>query len=202
MSYGKINGRVPRPGNWGRARESSFSKALHNPGSAAWTTANLSGLLTVLYPFPYISGNPELVEQWNAMIERFAGRPVQFVLVTGEKDSTLLPFLEEHPIGGWVLQDPDGATGRAYGLEMPEAIIIGADRLIVGFDHGILPRADVVGAVLANPERSGELLSEGGKQERMPREKGSSSEISRRHMKVHVNFRRIDDNGGNFAAPD
>ncbi len=193
--YGKITSR-PKAGEL--APEVSFSKAPHNPGSAAWTTANLSGQLTVLYPFPYVSANPELVEQWNAMIERFAGRPVQFVLVAGEKDSTLLPFLEEHPIGGWVLQDPDGATGRAYGLEMPEAIIIGADRLIVGFDHGILPRADVVGAVLANPERSGELLSK--EAERMPREEDHRPNFAPSY-EVHI-APAHDDNGGNFAAPD
>jgi len=83
-------------------------------------------------------------------VERFAGRPFQFVLVTGEKDSTLLPFLEEHPIGGWVLQDPRGATGSAYGLERPEPVIIGADRLILGFDHGFESREEVVSAVLAD----------------------------------------------------
>ena len=128
--YGKITSR-PKAGEL--APDVSFSKVLHNPGSAAWSTANLSGQLTVLYPFPYISGNPDLVNKWNALIERFAGKPVQFVLVTGEKDSTLLPFLEKQPIGGWVLHDIDGATGRAYGLEMPAAILIGADRIILGF---------------------------------------------------------------------
>ncbi len=193
--YGKITAR-PKAGEL--APEVSFSKVLHNPGSAAWTTANLSGQLTVLYPFPHLSGNPELVDRWNALIERFAGKPVQFVLVTGEKDATLLPFLKAHPIGGWVLHDPEGATGRAYGLEMPAAIMIGADRLILGFQHGIRPEAEVVSAVLADRERGSALLSKEAR--RMPRPQDHRPDFAPSY-EVHIAPARSE-NGGNFVGMD
>ena len=193
--YGKVTGR-PKAGEL--APEVSFSKVLHNPGSTAWTTANLSGQLTVLYPFPYVSGNAELVDHWNAMVERFAGKPVQFVLVTGEQDATLLPFLEQHTIGGWVLQDLDGATGRAYGLEMPEAILIGADRRILGFDHDVRPREDLVSLVFADHEHGGALLST--EADRMPRPQDHRPDFAPSY-EVHIAPARSK-NGGNFAGTD
>ncbi len=193
--YGKITAR-PKAGEL--APEVSFSKVLHNPGSTAWTTANLSGQLTVLYPFPYVSGNAELVDQWNAMVERFAGKPVQFVLVTGEQDATLLPFLEQHTIGGWVLQDLDGATGRAYGLEMPEAILIGADRRILGFDHDVRPREDLVSLVFADHEHGSALLS--AEADRMPRPQDHRPDFAPSY-EVHI-APAHSDNGGNFAGTD
>jgi len=194
--YGKITSH-PKAGDL--APEISFSQVLHSPGSEAWTTANLSGQVTVLYPFPFVSGNPELVDKWNAMVERFAGKPVQFVWVTDEKDFTLLPFLEEHPIGGWVLQDLEGATGRAYGLERPEPVIIGADRLILGFEHGILPQEDVVGAVLADRESGSALLSK--EAERMPRAEDHRPDFSPSY-EVHISPAHDAQNGGNFAGPN
>jgi len=193
--YGKITSR-PKAGEL--APEVSFSKVLHNPGSAAWSTANLSGQLTVLYPFPYISGNPELVDKWNALIQQFAGKPVQFVLVTGEKDSALLPFLEKQPIGGWVLQDLDGETGRAYGLEMPAAVLIGADRLILGFEPGIRPREDVVSAVLGDRESGSALLS--AEARRMPRPQDHRPNFAPSY-EVHI-APAHSKNGGNFAGSD
>lgn len=193
--YGKITSR-PKAGEL--APEVSFSKVLHNPGSAAWTTANLSGQITVLYPFPYVSGNPELVDKWNAMVEQFAGKPVQFVLVTGEKDATLLPFLEEHPIGGWVLHDPEGATGRAYGLEMPTAILIGADRLILGFGRDVRPSEDVVSAVLADRVSGSAKLS--AEAPRMPRAQDHRPDFAPSY-EVHIAPARSK-NGGNFAGTD
>ena len=193
--YGKITAR-PQAGEL--APEVRFSKVLHNPGSAAWTSANLSGQLTVLYPFPHLSGNTDLVDKWNALIQQFAGKPVQFVLVAGEKDSTLLPFLEQHPIGGWVLHDPEGATGRAYGLEMPAAIMIGDDRLILGFQHGIRPEAEVVSAVLADRRRGSALLSKEAR--RMPRPQDHRPDFAPSHGSSVVAARS--QNGGNFAGMD
>ena len=99
---------------------------------------------------PYVSGNPDAVNEWNALVEQFAGKPVQFAWIAGEDESTLLPFLKEHPVQGWLFHDPDGATGRSYGLELAQPVIVGADRRIVGFDGGFRPRAEVVDAVLEN----------------------------------------------------
>jgi uncharacterized protein (TIGR03435 family) len=143
--FGKITSH-PTAGDL--APEISFAKVLHNAASAPWSSANLNGQVTVLMFLPYVSGNPHVVSEWNALVEKFAGKPVQFMWITDEDESALLPFLQDHPIQGWVFHDPDGATGRSYGLESPQPVIIGADRRIVGFDGGIVPREEVVNAVL------------------------------------------------------
>ncbi len=124
-----------------------FSRVLQ-PADGAWSSAELSGKTTVLVFFPLVSRNPQPMSMWNALVARFAGKPVQFVMITSEKEATLLPWLAQHPLGGLVLYDADGQTGRAYGLEMPDIVYIGADRKIVGFQHGIVPDERTLNAVL------------------------------------------------------
>ncbi len=130
------------------APDLTFTKLLNSPNSGSWSAANLSGTTTVLVFFPLVSRNPQPIALWKAMIERFSNKPVQFVLITSEKESTLLPWLAQHPVGGWVFYDPEGQTGRSYGLEMPVDVFIGPDHRIVGFGHATDPGDRTLNAVL------------------------------------------------------
>ena len=125
-----------------------FSQVLGAPVSGSWSQANLSGHVTVLGFFPDTSHNPEPVAAWNARVDQFAQKHVQFVWITGEKQETLMPALAQHPIKGWVLYDPDGSTAKAFGLDMPVNIYIGPDRKIIGFQVGMIPDEQTVNAVL------------------------------------------------------
>jgi uncharacterized protein (TIGR03435 family) len=120
-----------------RAPDITFTKVLNAPVAGSWSQSNLSGQLTVMAFMPDTSHNLESVTAWNEVVEKFADQPVQFAWITGEDESTLLPWLEEHPISGWVLRDPKGQTGNTYGMEIPTNVIVGADRKIVGFYMGI-----------------------------------------------------------------
>jgi len=51
-------------------------------------------------------------------------------------------------VRGWLLYDPTGSTGRAYGLEMPNTVYVGADRRIIAFSHRVVPRDEELNAVL------------------------------------------------------
>ncbi len=137
----------PKAGDF--APDVTFTQLLSSPDSSSWSSANLSGTTTMLVFFPNISLNPKPMAEWNATIERFAGKPVQFVLITSEKQSTLLPWLAQHPLKGWVLYDPNSQTGRAYGLEQQDSVLIGPDRRIVGFNQETVPDDRTVNAVLA-----------------------------------------------------
>ena len=64
-----------------------------------------------------------------------------------ECECTLSPWLQQHPVKGWVLRDPEGKTGNAYGLELPANVITGADQRIVGFFRGIQEIKDLFQAV-------------------------------------------------------
>ncbi len=199
------------------APEITFSKVLHSPGSSPWEAADLSGQVTVLFPFPYVSANLNLVDEWNALVGQFAGKPVQFAWVAGEEESTLLPFLQEHPLSGWLFHDPEGGTGRAYGLEEPQAIIIGADRTIIGFDRGSpLPSAETINAVLddritiAPPRPTIEqlkTLSESGRvmlgpePQQMPRSEDHRPDFPPSYA-VHIAPANDQLNGGNYAGMD
>ncbi len=81
-------------------------------------------------------------------MDQFADKLVQFVWITGEAESSLGPWLQKHPVNGWVFHDPLGATGGSYGLEDLSAVIIGNDRRIIGFDQMIVPEPDTINAAL------------------------------------------------------
>jgi len=125
-----------------------FSRILNSGSASDWTSDSLSGQLTVLVFFPDTSHNLQSVSRWNALVQQFAGKPIQFAWITGEKESSLLPWLQEHPVKGWVFYDPDGSTDRAYGTEIDAAVIIGADRRIVGFDESLIPDPATLNAAL------------------------------------------------------
>jgi uncharacterized protein (TIGR03435 family) len=130
------------------APDISFARMLSGPGAASWSQTDLTGQMTVVVFYPDTSHNLESVTRWNAVVEKFAGKPVQFVWVTGEKEDRLLPWLNEHPVKGWVFFDPEGKTGKAYGLELPAEVIVGADRKIVGFSRSMSPTEDQLNAAL------------------------------------------------------
>ncbi len=125
-----------------------FTKVLHAPGTAQWTSSNAFSQTTVLVFLPLMSRNPQQVDLWNGLADRFIARSIQLVMVTGEPESTLLPWLAQHPVKGWLLYDPTGSTGRAYGLEMPNTVYVGADRRIIAFSPGFVPRDEELNAVL------------------------------------------------------
>jgi uncharacterized protein (TIGR03435 family) len=130
------------------APDIEFTKVLHGPGTAQWSSANAFSQTTVLVFLPLVSRNPQQVDLWNGLVDRFAARPVQLVLIAQEQESTLLPWLAQHPVNGWLLFDLTGSTGRAYGLEMPNTVYVGADRKIIAFSHGFVPSDEELNAVL------------------------------------------------------
>jgi hypothetical protein len=116
------------------------------PAGGSWNSADFSGKTTVLVFFPLGLAQPSAdsgVECGGRALRWHAG-----AIITSEKESSLLPWLAQHPVSGSVLYDPDGQTGRAYGLEMPDMVYISADHEIVGFQQGIVPDDRTLNAVL------------------------------------------------------
>jgi uncharacterized protein (TIGR03435 family) len=142
--YGPI---TTRPHSGDLAPDLTFTKVLSSPANDSWSPTNLSAQITVLVFMPDTTHNMQIVNLWNAEVEKFAGKPVGFVWITGERESTLMPWLQQHPVKGWVLHDPEGKTGNAYGMEEPVNVIVGADRKIVGFFRGIQEIGDLLQAI-------------------------------------------------------
>ena len=124
------------------APDIAFTQVLSAPGSRQWDQSNLQGQLTILVFSLRPSQNPQIVTLWNKLVDKYADKPVQFLFVSGEPESTLLPWLGQHPIKGWVFQDLDGKTGNAYGLHSPSTVFIGMDGKILGFGFGGFPPQD------------------------------------------------------------
>jgi len=126
-----------------------FEKVLSVPGDEQWNPSKLTGQLTILIFYLNTSRNLQTITLWNSLVDAFAGQPVQFLFISGEEGRTLLPWLSQHPIKGWVFHDPDGETGSAYGLEDPATIYIGTDGKIIGFgEMGFPPQVSQVKAAL------------------------------------------------------
>lgn len=68
-----------------------------------------------------------------ALVEKFGDR-VHFIWIAAEEESSILPWLAQHPMSGSVFSDRTGKTGQAYGLEESAVVFIGADHRILGFD--------------------------------------------------------------------
>src|SRR5262249_39106026 len=84
----------------------SYTKILNAVGGVTtWSTVDFTGKFTVLAFMPDTSHNPQPVARWNSVVDQFAQQGVQFAWITGEKEATLLPWLKEHPIKGWVFYD-------------------------------------------------------------------------------------------------
>jgi peroxiredoxin len=80
----------------------------------------------------------EQIPHWNALVERFRGRPIQFIAVTYEDPDLLATFFKQRPMAGWIALDPARATFKAYGVdEAPQTVLVDAKGLI----HGITPLA-------------------------------------------------------------
>lgn len=193
-----------------------FEKILNSTGPVSWSPANLAGQVTVLAIFPDTSHNLDAISRWNALVEQFAGKAVQFVWITGEDESTLVPWLAEHPLQGWVLHDPKGETGRSYGMEIPSAVIIGADRKIIGFDGAMIPTPETLDAALEGritttpPKRdmaefkafaeSRKVLLQ-AEPYRMPRPDDHKPNFPPSNA-LHVTPSGKDGESGNYAGPD
>jgi len=125
-----------------------FTKILSSEGRAPWSPPDFSQAMTVLMFFPDMSHNLEHVTRWNELAARFSDKPVQFAWITSEKEGTLIPWIEQHPVKGWVLLDAEGITGRSYGMEEPSTAIIGTDGRIIGFGNWTVPEAQTITAAL------------------------------------------------------
>ena len=113
------------------------------------------------------------------------------------------------------MNDLEGRTTRAYGIEMLQPVIIGADGRIAGFDDGMVPREEALDAVLEGrvthspPEptpkafrqfaASGKVLL--APEPRRPRAEDHRPKHSPSET-VHISPASTPNEGGNFAADD
>ncbi len=142
-----VFGQTPMPVKAGdRAPALTFSKIVQN-GTGLGGPQSLVGQITVLNFLPPVSINGDAVKRWNELVEQFADKPLNFVWIAKEKEETLGPFLETHPVRGWMVLDPQDASYKAYGFWGGGGVIIDAQGIIAGFTF-MPPDARQIQAVL------------------------------------------------------
>jgi uncharacterized protein (TIGR03435 family) len=93
-----------------------------------------------------VSPNEQALASWNQLVEQFTGKPVNFVWIANEKQESLLPFLKEHPVRGWMVLDPQEKSYKAYGMDGGDGVLIDTHGTIAGFTSFI--QAEQIQAVL------------------------------------------------------
>jgi hypothetical protein len=114
---------------------------------ASGTPENFIGYSTVLLFLRPVSHNGQAVSAWNKLVEQFAGKPVNFVWIANETEESLIPFLKEHPVHGWMVLDPQDVSYKAYGVEGADGVLIDPRGVISGFTR-LTPTQDQIQAAL------------------------------------------------------
>jgi hypothetical protein len=115
-----------------RAPHLAWTKIVASDPSSG-TPENFIGYTTVLLFLRPVSHNEQTVSAWNKLVGQFAGKPVNFVWIANEKEESLLPFLDKHPLRGWVVLDAQEASYKAYGVEGADEVLIDPHGTISGF---------------------------------------------------------------------
>ena len=75
----------------------------------------------------------EQIPHWNALAEKFKGRPIQFIAIGYEDPELIAAFLQQRPMAGWIALDPAGTTFQAYGAEsVPHTVLVDAKGTVRG----------------------------------------------------------------------
>ncbi|HWQ02971.1 MAG TPA: TIGR03435 family protein [Candidatus Nitrosotenuis sp.] len=76
------------------------------------------------------------IPHWNELVEKFRGRPVEFISISDEEEAVVRKFLAARPIKGWLALDSNRSMKRTYGdgegMAIPSTFVIGPDGIIVG----------------------------------------------------------------------
>jgi uncharacterized protein (TIGR03435 family) len=126
-----------------------WTKILRSGGPGGNVPVSFAGQVTVLAFFPNLSANEKALARWNELVAKFAGQPVNFVMITSEVSPALDTWLEKHPVSGCLLLDPNEETPKAYGVEFAGDTLIGTDGRIAGFTF-MLPDERQIQAVQQN----------------------------------------------------
>ena len=98
------------------APELTLTKIMRSLGDAVWRHENLLGQVTVVVFFPNLSDTTEaFASLWNGLLERFAGKNVQFVLIARDDEVDLERWLRRNPIEGWLMLDSNWDSARRWG---------------------------------------------------------------------------------------
>jgi uncharacterized protein (TIGR03435 family) len=104
----------------------------------------------------------------NELADKFKDKPVQFIAVTGEKESVIKRFLKKTPIDAWIGLGPDGGLGENTPyrvVAVPHTVIIDAHGRIAAITNPFMLSAATIQSCLdgLSGTPAGEQMSETNK---------------------------------------
>lgn len=134
-----------------KAPELSLEKLLQAPEGTEANWDALRGKVVVLEFWGTWCGACILeIPRINELAERFKDEPVQFISVTFEDESTVLPFLKKKAINTWIGLDTDRSMVQSYGVKgWPHTVIVNKEGMISAVTHPAMLTAGILKDVLA-----------------------------------------------------
>ncbi len=129
-----------------RAPSLNWTKVVAS-GSPSGGPQSLLGQITVLLFLRPVSSHEHALLRWNELVQEFAGKPVNFIWIANEQDTSLAPFLKSHHVAGWMVLDSREESYRAYGVEGAAGVLIDSFGTIAGFTF-LTPEQEQIQAVL------------------------------------------------------
>jgi len=143
-AFGALNVGMPPP-------PLTLKQTLQVPAETKVSWEALRGKAVVLefwatWCAPCVAAIPHL----NELAEKYAGKAVQFIAISAEKEEVVARFLTKKPIRAWLGLDTDSSTHHAYGVQgIPQTVLIDAQGKLAGFTYPTGLTAKVLDDLLA-----------------------------------------------------
>ena len=115
----------------------TVEKLLQAPEGSVATWEALRGKVVVLefwatWCGPCIMQIPHM----NELVEKFKGKPIQFISITDEEESLVQPFLKKRPMKPWIALDTDQSMMQPYEVwAIPYMVIVDGNGVIRSIIH-------------------------------------------------------------------
>ena len=97
------------------------------------------------------------IPHMNELVEKFRGKPIQFISITDEEESLVQPFLKKRPMKPWIALDTDQSMMQPYEVwAIPYMVIVDGNCIIRSIIHPAeLTEAALNEMLSAGPASSG-----------------------------------------------
>lgn len=128
-----------------------LDKVLNAPIKELKNIDELKGKAVVLeFWATWSAPSVESIPHFNALAEKFSGKPVVFISVTDESEANVEAFLKSNPIKGWVAPEAYAWTLRSFKVEArPHTVLLDKELNVVALMSPSEITAEKISALIA-----------------------------------------------------
>ncbi len=142
-----------------------LDKLLNAPITELKSIDELKGKVVVLeFWATWSAPSVESIPHFNALTEKFSGKPVVFISVTDESEANVELLLKSNPIKGWVATGAYAWTLRSFRVEArPHTVLLDKELNVVALTSPSEVTAEKISALIAGVPESSPALPVDGK---------------------------------------